>query len=370
MILVADKGELSTAIIPDVGKIASEYGLGTNIDTGTNKLVIGIRGDFIPQEAEDKFRGIGVFEVIRLTPGSYKLASRQFHPSATEIELPTGHKIGGGTLTFMAGQCSLDDWVYVQESAHMAKEAGAHALRMMPFKPRTSPYSFQGLGWKGVEMVARAKQETGLPIIAEILMPEDDTISLQELVKRFEECGVDIYQVGARNAQNFGLLHALSKTKKPVLLKNGTGQTAEEMLHGAEYILSEAWGLRNSHNGYGNPNVMLCLRGNSGDTTVSRFPLDPAWVPYLKQKTHLPIMGDPHHSTGDWRNVTDVALGLVGAGVDGLELEIHPEPRKALSDQKQCIGARQLEEIISVGTQIFEARKVLNAKISSAAYYK
>ncbi len=370
MILAADKGKVSGADIEAAKRIALKYGLGTNVDTGTTKVVVGIKGDFILQQAEDEFRGIGNFEVTRLTKGSYKLASRQFHPSATEIELPTGHKTGGGTLTFMAGQCSLDDWAYVKESAIMAKEAGADVLRMMPLKPRTSPYSFQGLGWKGFEMIARAKQETGLPVITEILMPEDDTISPQELVKRFEEFGVDIYQVGARNAQNFGLLHALSKTKKPVLLKNGTGQNAEEMLHGAEYILSGAWGPGNSHNGDGNPNVMLCARGSSGETTASRFPLDIAWVPYLRQRTHLPIIGDPHHSTGDWRNVTDVALGLIGAGVDGLELEIHPEPRKALSDQKQSIGPKQLEEIITVGTQIFAARKGLALEDSSAPYYR
>lgn len=370
MILVAGKGDVREADIEAARRIASKHNLGTNIDTGTNNVVVGIRGDFIPQEAEDEFRGIGIFEVIRLTKGSYKLASRQFHPSNTIIELSTGHKIGGGNLTLMAGQCSLDDLAYVLESAIMAKEAGAHVLRMMSFKPRTSPYSFQGHGWKGFEMAARAKQETGLPIITEILMPEDDTISLQELVKRFEEYGVDIYQVGARNAQNFGLLHALSKTGKPILLKNGIGETAEEMLHGAEYILSGAWGPNTAHNGDGNPNVMLCLRGNLGDTTVSRFPLDIAGVPYLRHRTHLPIIGDPHHSTGDWRNVTDVALGLIGAGVDGLELEIHPEPRKALSDQKQTIGPKQLEKIIRIGTQIFEARKGVAVEASSSLYWK
>ncbi len=368
MILVADKGKVTKADITAAEAIAAKFNLGTSIDTGTNNVVVGIRGDFIPQEAEDQLRMIGIFEVTRLTAGSYKLASRQFHPSATEIELPTGHKIGGGTLTFAAGQCSLDDWVYVQESSHAAKEAGIHILRMMPFKPRTSCYSPQGLGWDGFEMLARAKQETGLPVITEILFPDDGSISPDELVRRFEEYGVDIYQVGARNAQNFGLLHALSKTKKPVLLKNGTGQNAEEMLHGAEYILSGAWGPNTAHNGGGNPNVMLCLRGNSGDTTVSRFPLDVAEVPYLRQRTHLPIIGDPHHSTGNWKNVTDFALALISAGVDGLELEIHPEPSKALSDQKQAICFKQLEQIVRVGTQMFEARRHLPVETSNSPY--
>ncbi len=368
MILVAEKGKASEENINAAGRIAAEHGLGTSVDRGTANVVVGIKGDFIPQEAEDQFRGIGVFEVTRLTKGSYKMASRQFHPSPTEIELSTGHKIGGGTLTFMAGQCSLDEWIYVQESAHMAKEAGAHVLRMMPFKPRTSCYSDQGHGWKGFEMLARAKQETGLPVITEILFPEDGSIPPDELVRRFEEYGVDIYQVGARNAQVFGLLHALSKTRKPILLKNGIGQNAEEMLHGAEYILSGAWGPNTAHNGDGNPNVMLCLRGNSGNTTVSRFPLDAAEVPYLRRRTHLPIIGDPNHSTGDWKNVTDFSLALIAAGVDGLELEIHPEPSKALSDQKQAIGPKRLENIIKVGTQMFGARRHLSIETSNSPY--
>lgn len=346
-----------------------EAGYSSRVIRGEDKIVIGVRGKPISESLEEQLMHIpGVLNITRITE-AYKEVSRQFHPNDTVIELANGTKIGGDNFTLMAGTCAVENYEITLEAANWANEAGAKVLRGGAFKPRSSPYSFQGLREKGLEILARVKEELGLPIVTEIIVPEDEDTSLGSIISLFEKYKVDVYQIGARSSQTFPLLYSLSKRNHPVLYKNGIGSTAEELLQGAEYLLSGAWGGSNQ-NGGGNPNVMLCVRGVSGDTTVSRFPLDNAWIPYLRNKTHLPVIADPSHSTGRWDNVVDVSLGLIAAGAQGLEIEVHPNPVAAASDGKQAIGLEQLMQISKLGKEIFEMRKALPIDRRMTPHYK
>lgn len=367
MIIEVDKGA-SPQELSAIRHTIGEEGYSAHIDQGEELTIVGVRGKAISERLEEKLRKLpGVLNIIRITE-PYKEVSRRFHSSNTIITLNNGTTIGGDDLTLMVGPCSVEDYELVLETAHWAKEAGAQVLRGGAFKPRSGPYSSQGLGEKGLEILARVKQETGLPLITEILIPPDETMSVKQVIEMFERYGVDIYQVGARNAQNFGLLHALAKRKHPVLYKNGLGMIAEEFLNGAEYLLSGAWG-DNGHNEGGNPNVMLCVRGVSGDTTVSRFPLDGNWIPYLRRKSHLPIIADPSHSSGKWWMVVDASLALIAAGAHGLEIEAHPNPKVAKSDDKQAIWLEQLMTIGRVGREIFEARRSMRIDYRMTPHY-
>jgi 3-deoxy-7-phosphoheptulonate synthase len=344
-------------------------GYSSRVIRGKDEIVLGIRGRPISQSLEEQLRHMpGILNVTRITE-AYKEVSRRFHPADTVIELSNGAKIGDGHFALIAGPCSVEDYATTLEAANWAKEAGAAALRGGVFKPRTNPYSFQGLGEKGLEILARVKEETGLPIVTEILEPEDESVSLGGIIKLFEKYDVDIYQIGARSAQNFPLLYSLSKRKHPVLYKNGIGMNAEEFLQGAEYLLSGVWG--ESHNGGGNPNVILCARGvNTGDISVSRYPLDISLVPELRMKTHLPVIADPSHSTGKWYNVVKASLGLIAAGAQGLEVEVHPNPQQAKSDGKQAIGLEHLMQISKQGRAIFGITNSIPLEAVATAYYK
>jgi len=246
----------------------------------------------------------------------YKVASREFIPENTVFPLD-GFTIGGDEIVIIAGPCAVESRSQLLEAAYAVKEAGAHALRGGAFKPRSSPYSFQGLGEKGLEILAEAREVTGLPVFTEVMAPEQ-----VPLVAKY----ADVMQVGARNMQNFNLLHAVGESDKPVLLKRGPSALIEELLMAAEYILS-----------HGNRRVILCERGVRTFETSTRNTTDINAIPVLKNLTHLPVVLDPSHSTGHADLVAPVARAGIAAGADGLVIEVHPDPRKALSDGIQSL---------------------------------
>ncbi len=254
----------------------------------------------------------------------FVLASRDFIPETTTF--PLGRVlVGGEPLLLVAGPCSVEDRAQLLETALAVQEAGAHALRGGAFKPRTSPYSFQGLGEAGLELLAEARQLTGLPVVKEVMTPED-----VPLVARY----ADVLQIGARNMQNSPLLHAAGASQKPVLLKRGMSATLEEMLFAAEYILS-----------HDNFRLMVCERGIRTFESLTRNTTDINAVPVLKGLSHLPVLLDPSHSTGSWEYVTAIARAAVAAGADGLILEVHSHPEQALSDGEQSLKPERFAEL-------------------------
>jgi 3-deoxy-7-phosphoheptulonate synthase len=266
----------------------------------------------------------GVESVIRISQ-PYKLASRQFHPKNSVFSLD-GFNVGGDEITIIAGPCSVESRAQLLETAWAVKAAGAQALRGGVFKPRTSPYTFQGLGEDGLELVAEARQVTGLPVVVEIT-----SITQLDMMVKY----VDVLQVGARNMQNFALLSAIGKTQTPVLLKRGMSATIEELLMASEYILSG-----------GNQRVMLCERGIRTFETATRNTTDINAIPVLKALTHLPVILDPSHSTGHADYVSAVARAAIAAGADGLIIEVHPDPAHALSDGRQSLKPEKFAELV------------------------
>jgi 3-deoxy-7-phosphoheptulonate synthase len=257
----------------------------------------------------------GVAEVVRISK-SYKLASREFHAENSIIKVGTA-VIGGPEPVIMAGPCSVEDEEQMVSTARAVKLAGATVLRGGAFKPRTSPYSFRGMGIEGLELLNIARQETGLPIITEVMAPGDvDTVAQRS----------DILQIGARNMQNYSLLDAVGELDQPVMVKRGLSATYEEWLLAAEYVMAG-----------GNTKVMLCERGIRGFETLTRFTLDVAAIPVIKRLSHLPIIADPSHSTGKWYLVAPVALAAIAAGAHGLLIEVHPNPDIAKCDGPQSL---------------------------------
>ena len=265
-------------------------------------------------------------ESVKRVQEPYKKANRKFHPDNTVITLPTGQKIGDGSLALIAGPCSVETEAQICEVAERVKAAGAAFLRGGAFKPRTSPYSFQGLQAEGLELLKKAKAQTGLPIVTEIM-------SIGH-IPLFEEEGVDIIQVGARNMQNFELLKALGKINKPILLKRGLSNTIEELLMSAEYIMAG-----------GNDQVILCERGIRTYETYTRNTLDISAIPILKKLSHLPVVVDPSHASGIAWLVEPLAMAAVAAGADGLIIEVHNNPAKALSDGAQSLTPDQFDRV-------------------------
>jgi len=253
------------------------------------------------------------------------LTSRDFFKQDTVVSL-NGVRFGGPDIAIIAGPCSVENRSQLLETAHAVKEAGAHALRGGAYKPRTSPYAFQGLGEAGLELLAEAREVTGLPVVTEAMTPEQ-----VPLVRRY----ADMIQIGSRNMQNYGLLHAAGESQHPVLLKRGLMATIDEMLMAAEYILSS-----------GNPNVILCERGIRTFENYTRFNLDINAVPAIKQLSHLPIIVDPSHATGLWRLVQPVGLAGIAAGADGIIVEVHTDPQNALSDGSQALKPERLGAFI------------------------
>ncbi len=307
--------DATKAQIADVVKQIEANGLKSHLSSGEDRTVIGVIGSN-PFALKDVFvEAPGVFEVIPITK-PYKLSNREFRPHDTRIRIGD-REVGGDRLWIVAGPCSVEsDEVYL-ETARAVKAAGAHALRGGAFKPRSSPYTFQGLGRDGLEILSRARRETGLPVVSEVLAPSDiDAVASV----------ADVLQVGARNMQNFALLSEVGRIRKPVLLKRGMSATIEEWLLSAEYILSQ-----------GNYEVVLCERGIRTFETYTRNTLDLNAVPLVRELSHLPIIVDPSHGTGRRSLVTAMALAGVAAGAQGLIIEVHPHPETALSDGPQSL---------------------------------
>lgn len=323
MIIVMKPG----ASVREVGAVLKQieaHGFKPHLSKGEETTVIGVIGDERKLDGANFTTLPGVDRVIPILK-PYKLASRDFKKKNTVVRVGD-RAIGGGTFTIMAGPCAVESLEQTLECARRVRKAGAHVLRGGAYKPRTSPYSFQGLGPKGLEILAQARRETGLPIITEVMAVED--------VARVAEVA-DILQIGARNMQNFNLLDAMGRQEKPVLLKRGLSSTIEEWLLCAEYILSR-----------GNPNVILCERGIRTFEKATRNTLDIAAVPVVRSLSHLPIIIDPSHATGIREFVPPLARAAVAAGADGVLIEVHPHPEKALCDGPQSLTPEMFEKLV------------------------
>jgi 3-deoxy-7-phosphoheptulonate synthase len=283
---------------------------------GALRTVIGAVGDDRGKEALRSLESLECVESVTPILKPYKLASREVRDEPTEVQVGDV-TIGGKQIVVMAGPCAIESRLQLLDAAEKVKAAGARVLRGGAFKPRTSPYAFQGLEDEGLKLLAEAKRETGLPIVTEVMEPDK-----VELVAEY----ADILQVGARNVQNFSLLRRVGEVGKPVLLKRGMATTIQEWLLSAEYVLAS-----------GNRNVILCERGIRTFETATRFTLDLNAVPVVKRLSHLPILVDPSHGTGHWEFVEAMAMAGVAAGADGLIIEVHPKPEEALSDGPQSL---------------------------------
>ena len=301
-------------------------GLKVTISHGKQMCVIGVIGDTTLVDP-DEILAFSYIEKVMNVSEPYKKANRLFHPADTIVDV-NGSKVGGKFVGIMAGPCSVESEEQIIEVAKAVKKSGANFLRGGAFKPRTSPYSFQGLELEGLELLKIAKQETGLPIVTELM----STAYLDRFVE-----DVDVIQIGARNMQNFDLLKEVGKTKTPVLLKRGMSSTIEEWLMSAEYIMAG-----------GNENVILCERGIRTFETATRNTLDLSAVPVIKQKSHLPIIIDPSHATGKRDLVEPLAKAAMAVGADGLMIEVHNNPEKALCDGKQSIKPDSFEKIMQI----------------------
>jgi 3-deoxy-7-phosphoheptulonate synthase len=310
-----------------------DLGLRENISAGEEVTIVGVIGHIIREYEEMLSRLPGVAEVVRVTK-NYKLASREFQPVSTVVEVGDV-RIGEGRCVVMAGQCSVDSEEMALATAHAVKAAGAHILRGGAYKPRTSPYAFRGLGSEGLHILARARQETGLPVVTEVLNQQD----VEEVAGL-----ADMLQIGARNMQNYALLEEVARSGKPILLKRGMSAQVEEWLLAAEYILNE-----------GNRQVVLCERGIRTFETATRFTLDVNAIALARELSHLPVIGDPSHGTGRWGLVAPVARAIVAAGADGLIVEVHPSPDHALSDGAQSLTFENFAKLMASLRRVAEA---------------
>jgi len=314
MIVVTERNVTAQELAAVVARV-EELGCRAHIFHGEERIIIGLTGDEHLLDRKLLERMAGVERTVPILR-PFKLASREFHPPDTVVAI-NGVPVGGSQLVVMAGPCAVESREQLLETARAVEEAGAHVLRGGAFKPRTSPYSFQGLGEKGLRFLADAREETGLPIVTEVMEPQQ-----VPLVAAY----ADILQIGARNMQNYALLHAVGEAQRPVLLKRGMMSTLEELLMAAEYILS-----------HGNDRVILCERGIRTFEKYTRNTLDVSAVPLLKQLSHLPVIVDPSHGTGKWELVAPLSRAAVAAGADGLLIEVHPHPEQALSDGAQSL---------------------------------
>ncbi|WP_023625303.1 3-deoxy-7-phosphoheptulonate synthase [Clostridium tyrobutyricum] len=304
-----------------------------NVSEGQDYCVLGLIGDTSKIETT-KIQANVYVEDVHKVQQNYKLANRLFHPDNSVVNID-GRKVGGNELAIIAGPCSVESEEQIVEIAKDVKKSGAKFLRGGAFKPRTSPYSFQGLRTEGLELLKIARQETGLPIVTEIMSAN--------MIEKFVE-DVDVIQVGARNMQNFELLKELGKTKKPTLLKRGLSATIEELLMSAEYIMSE-----------GNENVILCERGIRTFENYTRNTLDLSAIPAIKKLSHLPIIVDPSHAAGLWWMVEPLAKAAVAVGADGLIIEVHNDPQNALCDGQQSITPNRFDNLMGDLNKLVES---------------
>lgn len=337
MIIVLKPNQSQETIDAFVKKLTSEHDLQVNTWIGTQSTVLGLIGDTTVIDSE-YVAAQDFVESVKRVQEPYKKANRKFHPDPTVITLPGGQKIGDGSLALIAGPCSVESEDQICGIAESVKQSGASFLRGGAFKPRTSPYAFQGMKAEGLELLSEAKKKTGLPIVTEIM--SIDHLDL------FED--VDIIQVGARNMQNFELLKELGKTDKPILLKRGLASTIEELLMSAEYIMAG-----------GNDRVILCERGIRTYETITRNTLDISAIPVLKRLTHLPVVVDPSHASGlNWL-IEPLAISAAAIGADGLIIEVHNDPSHALCDGAQSITPAQFETLAQKVTKVSQTVKEL-----------
>lgn len=313
--------------IEHVAKLVRELGLKDHVIVGTNRTVIACIGDERLVEKKDALENAPMVESLLPILAPYKMASLEVKPEKTQIAIgPQGFLVGGKKIAVIAGPCSVENRDILLKTALAARDAGCAGLRGGAFKPRTSPYAFQGLGIEGLKLLAEARQQTGLAIVTEVV-----SASQVELCAQY----ADVLQIGARNMQHYPLLEAVGKTDKPVLLKRGMSASLDEFLLAAEYIINA-----------GNPNVILCERGIRTFETYVRNTLPLAIVPALRQRTHLPVLVDPSHGTGHASLVPAMALASIAAGADGLLLECHPDPEHAVSDGAQSITPAALADLM------------------------
>jgi 3-deoxy-7-phosphoheptulonate synthase len=343
MIIIMQKGATEEQVSYVMDEVQA-VGFGVHLSRGVERTIIGaIGGDRVALEQLNLETQPGVEKVTAISK-PYKLASRDFHPEDTVIRIGE-HTVGGTDLWVGAGPCSVEGRELLLESADLVKSGGAHALRAGAFKPRTSPYAFQGMGEEGLKILAEARDRTGLPIVTEVMDTRD-----VELVDRY----ADVLQIGTRNMQNFSLLREVGKSKRAVLLKRGMSATIEEWLMSAEYIMSE-----------GNRNVILCERGIRTFETATRNTLDLSAVVVAKSLTHLPVVVDPSHGVGKRRFVVALARAAVAAGADGLLVEIHQRPDQAKSDAAQTIGPAAYHQMMH---EISAIAEVLGRRVPLAAH--
>lgn len=310
-------------------------GVGVHVYNGEFQTVVGLIGDTTKIDAE-MLSGLDIVDSVKRISDPFKSANRKFHPDNSVIDISGKTTVGGNIFAVIAGPCSVESEAQVLEVAKAVKLSGATMLRGGAFKPRTSPYDFQGLRADGIELLLEAKRETGLPIVTEIMNANH--------LPLFEN--VDVIQVGARNMQNFELLKELGKTRKPILLKRGLANTLKELLMSAEYIMAG-----------GNENVILCERGVRTFETYTRNTLDLSAVPMLHELTHLPVIVDPSHATGMSRLVKPMALAAAACGADGLMIEVHNNPKAALCDGPQSLTPEQFDDVMSATRRVLAAVK-------------
>ena len=323
MVIVMRAGASQKEIDAVAARVKAD-GFGTQLVQGTERTIVCVLGDGRPVDQLKYDVMAGVEKTTRILQ-PFKLTSRTASAGDSTLQL-NGARIGDKRIVVMAGPCSIESRTQMLETAHAVKEAGAQALRGGAFKPRTSPYSFQGMGEEGLQILAEAREQTGLPVITELMSSEQVPI-----VTKY----ADVLQIGARNMQNYELLRSVGRTRHPIVLKRGLMSTIEELLMSAEYILSE-----------GNRNVMLCERGIRTFEPYTRNTTDINAIPVLKEMTHLPVILDPSHSVGKWAYVTAVARAGVAAGADGLLVEVHNEPDTALSDGAQSLKPERFAELV------------------------
>ncbi len=331
MIIVMKKGSSAKQVSGVVARVEA-LGYRVHLSEGEERTIIGVIGDDRPIDRTHFEMLDGVEKTVPILK-PFKMASRDMHPQDTIVSLD-GIKIGGPQVIIMAGPCSVETREQIVETAQAVKEAGAQVLRGGAFKPRSSPYSFQGLGEEGLELLAEARQITGLPVVTEVMSPEQ-----VPLVVRY----ADMLQIGARNMQNYALLQAAGKANHPVLLKRGMMSTIEELLMSAEYILSN-----------GNPRVVLCERGIRTFERYTRNTTDINAIPVIKEMSHLPVILDPSHGTGKWEYVMPVARAGIAAGADGLIVEVHPHPEDAWSDGAQSLKPERFADLVRQVRKIAE----------------
>ena len=316
--------------IDNLLKWIEDSGLQANVVKGETSTIVGLIGDTSRIDI-DLVRSLEIVENVTRIQEPYKKANRKFHPEDTIVDV-AGHKFGGNHFQIIAGPCSVESEAQVIGIAKAVKESGATILRGGAFKPRTSPYAFQGMGLDGLKILLKAKEETGMPICTELMN--------EKYIDEFAD--VDIIQIGARNMQNFDLLKAVGKVDKPVLLKRGLAATMEEWLMSAEYIMSN-----------GNNKVILCERGIRTYETYTRNTLDLSAIPLMKEKTHLPIIVDPSHASGIARLVKPMSIAATGAGADGLMIEVHNDPPHALCDGAQSLRPEQFDDVVKSLSVLF-----------------